>query len=749
MLVDLAGLELKELEDFVESLGHRRFHAKQIYHWIWKRGVTRFAEMTNLSRELRAALDQAATVSLPDVIKHDVSEDGTQKFVLRMADGKLIESVFIPDTPAQTFCVSTQVGCAMGCAFCLTGKMGLVRNLSAAEITAQVRLLARSLDLLDKSFNIVLMGMGEPLHNYDATIKAMRMLNEKEGLGLHPKRITLSTVGLVPMMDRLAQEPLMPNLAVSLHAASESQRAAIVPSTRKYSMQDVIDACKRFPLAKRRRIMFEYVMLAGVNDSNEDARRLVKVLSGVKAKVNLLPLNAAAGIPFDRPADDRVNEFAKILVDRGLMVSVRKSRGRDIRAACGQLIVEGQGGKKSAAQRLGALLALVFAVSCAGEPQTWADLRRQVGGLDPAARDAAVERFVAAKGGTPIVENQTRLVFFAKDANGATPRVVGDFNGWAATPQGYDASIGRMTRIDGSSWSFLEGTAYTNARVEYVFFFDQEAVADPLSRRKVQAYAGPRSEVRMPFWKPQTELDDELPAPAGELIAETMPSRSLGGSRRVWFYLPPGYHATAPKAGAGPGETLYPVMYVLDGGNYVEKMQVPRVLDRLIAHKMIPPVIAVFSEPADRQEEYSRNDRWRAFIATELVPLVDKRFRTFPTPDHRAIVGSSLAAYGAVDLAVEYPSVFGLCAAIAPPAQTASVIANQAKARQAAVSIKFFVLGGIYDAMIDGARKLRTTLDDVNAPVTYLEVPEGHNTNTFRAHLDDALRALLPTATGS
>jgi 23S rRNA (adenine2503-C2)-methyltransferase len=355
-VIDLAALDLGELEDLVESLGHKRFHAKQLYRWIWKRGVTDFAGMTNLSRELRDALAGVAAVSLPEVIKRDVSEDGTQKFVLKMGDGKLIESVFIPDTPAQTFCVSTQVGCAMGCAFCLTGKMGLVRNLSAAEITGQVRLLARTLDLLDKSFNIVLMGMGEPLHNYDATMKALRMLNEKEGLALHPKRVTLSTVGLVPMMDRLAGEALMPNLAVSLHAASEGQRAAIVPSTKKYSMQDVIDACKRFPLAKRRRIMFEYVMLAGVNDAPEDARRLVKVLSGVKAKVNLLPLNAAAGIPFERPSDERVNAFAKILVDRGLMVSVRKSRGRDIRAACGQLIVEGQGTRKSAGQKLAGAL---------------------------------------------------------------------------------------------------------------------------------------------------------------------------------------------------------------------------------------------------------------------------------------------------------------------------------------------------------------------------------------------------------
>src|SRR5690242_15936180 len=356
MQTDLAGLELKELEAFVQSLGHKKFHARQIYHWIWKRGVTDFAEMTNLSRELRAALSEKAFVSLPEVVQHQVSEDGTQKFVLKLADGKQIESVFIPDTPKQTFCVSTQVGCAMGCAFCLTGKMGLIRHLTASEIAGQVRLLAQSTSLLDKSFNIVLMGMGEPLQNYDNTMKALRMLNEKEGFDMHPKRVTLSTVGLVPMMDKLAQEELMPNLAVSLHAATEETRLAIVPPTKKYSLHDIIEACKRFPVSKRRRIMFEYVMLKGVNDSDADARKLVKVLAGVKAKVNLLPLNAAPGIPFERPPDERVNKFAKILADKGLMVSVRKSRGRDIRAACGQLIVEGQSAKRSAGQQLAAKL---------------------------------------------------------------------------------------------------------------------------------------------------------------------------------------------------------------------------------------------------------------------------------------------------------------------------------------------------------------------------------------------------------
>ena len=251
-------------------------------------------------------------------------------------------------------------------------------------------------------------------------------------------------------------------------------------------------------------------MLAGVNDSPQDARKLVKVLSGVKAKVNLLPLNAAPGIPFERPSDEAINAFAKILADRGLNVSVRKSRGRDIRAACGQLIVEGQGGgnrprRSSAAEPRRCLGCVCFGASwlllhaCPGaraSRKRGATCAKHVGGVAPEQREAAIEKFIAAKGGTPIIENQTRLVFFAKDENGQTPRVVGDFNAWAATPQGYDASIGTMTRIDGTHWSYLEGTAYTNARVEYVFLFDKEArgrSAEPAHRAGVcrAAFGGP------------------------------------------------------------------------------------------------------------------------------------------------------------------------------------------------------------------------------------------------------------------
>jgi 23S rRNA (adenine2503-C2)-methyltransferase len=352
--LDLAELERPALEAALDARGHPRFHAGQIFRWLYHRGVSDPAAMTDLSRELRAALANEFTLSTPEVVQRETSIDGTEKFLLRLADGRTIESVFIPDTPSMTFCISTQVGCAMACAFCLTGKMGLVRNLTAGEIAGQVRVLVDALNMRDTRFNIVLMGMGEPLHNYDETMKALRILADENGFALSPRRVTLSTVGLLPALEKLATEPVMPNLAISLHASTDRQRGELVPINRKYGVSDIIDACKRFPLKRRSRITFEYVLLAGVNDRPEDARRLAKLLAGVKSKVNLIPLNAAAGIPFERPSDEAIDRFAKILADHGLTVSVRKSRGRDIRAACGQLIVEGQ--KKSAAQQLAVMM---------------------------------------------------------------------------------------------------------------------------------------------------------------------------------------------------------------------------------------------------------------------------------------------------------------------------------------------------------------------------------------------------------
>jgi 23S rRNA (adenine2503-C2)-methyltransferase len=348
-------MELAELEDALRQGGFQPFHARQLFRWIYRRGVVDVERMTDLSRALRAHLQSAFTLTTPRVTADLRSSDGTRKFVLALADGRQIESVFIPDTPAMTFCVSTQVGCAMACAFCLTGQMGLVRHLTAGEIAGQVRVLAAATGLLDQPFNIVLMGMGEPLHNYDETMKALRMLNAEHGFAMSPRRITLSTVGIVPALDRLATETLMPNLAISLHATTDEQRTSLVPPNRKYPLEEILAACRRFPLKQRSRITFEYVMLDGVNDSAEDARRLVRLLSGLRSKVNLIPLNPSPGIPFERPSDARVDRFARILAEKHLTVSVRKSRGRDIRAACGQLIVEG-GTRKTAAQQMAILL---------------------------------------------------------------------------------------------------------------------------------------------------------------------------------------------------------------------------------------------------------------------------------------------------------------------------------------------------------------------------------------------------------
>jgi 23S rRNA (adenine2503-C2)-methyltransferase len=349
-LPNIADLDLPELEETARGLGARPFHARQIYRWIHKRGINDFEAMTDLPKALRADLALRYRIGLPRVVQRSDSSDGTVKFLLELDDRRRIESVFIPDTPSMTFCVSTQVGCAMRCAFCLTGKMGLERNLTAGEIVGQVRLLVDALAMRDTRFNIVLMGMGEPLHNYDNTMKALKMLAAEEGMAVSPRRVTLSTVGVLPAMAKLATEPLMPNLAISLHGTTDEQRDRLVPLNRKYGLADVLEAARRFPLKRRNRITFEYVMLKDVNDSPEDARRLAKLMAGLRAKINLIPLNEAAGIPFARPDDFRVNEFARILADHHLTVSVRKSRGRDIRAACGQLIVEGV--ERSPAQML-------------------------------------------------------------------------------------------------------------------------------------------------------------------------------------------------------------------------------------------------------------------------------------------------------------------------------------------------------------------------------------------------------------
>lgn len=381
------------------------------------------------------------------------------------------------------------------------------------------------------------------------------------------------------------------------------------------------------------------------------------------------------------------------------------------------------------------LLALGTA-GCAGAPTSVHDLLKQLERTsDPAARAALVEGFVATRP-NPVIEQNARLTFFYKDdGSGRSPRIVGDFNGWATTPQGYDQKAGTLTRIDGTAWSYLEGTAFTNARLEYVLLYEKDTQPDPRNPRKIRTFSGERSEIRMPFRAAQPEVDGPEPPAKGSLTAETFASKALNGTRRVWTYLPAGYETS---------QDLYPTIYFLDGGNYAEWMEVPKVLDRLIASKSVPPFVAVFVEPGSRNEEYSRNAAWRAFVATELVPAIDQRVRTFPTPDHRLIFGSSLGAYGAVDLAVEYSSVFGLCAAIAPPAQSSTLLTNQAQGQRAIHGVRFFVLGAVYDTDVKGARTLRTALAEASADVKYEEIPEGHAAETFRSYIDNALKALLP-----
>lgn len=381
--------------------------------------------------------------------------------------------------------------------------------------------------------------------------------------------------------------------------------------------------------------------------------------------------------------------------------------------------------------------ALVVTAGCAGEPQTVRDLLRRIDKLsDPTARTAAVEQFLASHPANPVVEQNTRLTFFVKaDAAGRVPRIVGDFNAWATSPQGYDQKAGTPTRLEGTPWSYLQAQAFTNARLEYVFLFEKESLPDPRNPRKIRTFSGDRSEIRMPFFNEHPEIDGPEPSAKGTVSDEQFQSRALAATRRVWTYLPAGYEAS---------QDIYPTVYFLDGGNYAGWMAVPAVLDRLIATKTVPPFIAVFVEPGDRREEYSRNAAWRSFLATELVPAIDSRHRTFPAPEQRLIFGSSLAAYGAVDLAVEHSGVFGLCAAIAAPAQASTLLTNQAQGQRAIFGVRFYLLGGIYDTDVKGARTLRTALAEASADVKYEEVPEGHAAETFRAHIDNALKVLLP-----
>ncbi|HWP57771.1 MAG TPA: 23S rRNA (adenine(2503)-C(2))-methyltransferase RlmN [Candidatus Acidoferrales bacterium] len=337
MKPNIKDLSDAALEAWLAQRSEPSYRAGQIKQWLYQKGATAFSEMTNLPSALRAALEDAFTVSRLRVVRADRSADGTVKFLFGLADASNIESVLIPEENRRTLCVSTQVGCGLGCSFCATARLGLKRNLKASEIVDQFLEARRATPGEGRITHIVLMGMGEPLANYAQTLRALQIMTDAStGLAISPRRITLSTVGLVPQIKKIMEETSV-NLAVSLHATTDELRSQMMPVNRKYPLAELLDCCRSLPLPKRRRITFEYVLLRGVNDTPADARRLSQLLNGIRCKINLIPFNPHPGSPYARPTWEEITAFQQALIDRGHQVNVRLPRGDDIRAACGQL----------------------------------------------------------------------------------------------------------------------------------------------------------------------------------------------------------------------------------------------------------------------------------------------------------------------------------------------------------------------------------------------------------------------------
>jgi len=333
----LLGMELSELR---EALGPEQpdFRARQVYEAIYHGQVPDLVQITTLPGKLRERLASGHAVGLPGVEKRYESSDGTRRYLLLLDDGRTVETVWMPEDNRDTLCISSQVGCPVDCKFCMTALMGLERNLTAGEIVGQVLFVARDsrLGTTGSRLNIVMMGMGEPLLNLPNVLKATRILVDPRGVGLSEKRITLSTAGIIPKIEELGREPVRPKLAISLNASTEEVRVELMPITRKYHLKDLLEACRAFPLRSWEKLTFEYVLLGGVNDSDADARRVVKLLANLNCKVNLIALNPGPGIPFETPQPERVLAFQS-LVRRAMPCFIRKPRGLDIFAACGQL----------------------------------------------------------------------------------------------------------------------------------------------------------------------------------------------------------------------------------------------------------------------------------------------------------------------------------------------------------------------------------------------------------------------------
>ena len=334
---NLFGLEPRAIAGVVDGLGEPPYRARQLYSWLYRKRARSFAEMSNLAKDLRARLEQAWDVRWPAVAESRLSSDATRKYLFRLEDEATIESVYIPEETRRTICISTQAGCPLKCAFCLTGVGGYKRNLTTAEILGQVAFVMQDAPPQEMPWNVVVMGMGEPLLNYDATVAALRVLMDPAGFAVSPKKLTLSTVGILPALERLMLEPVRPNLAISLHAPNPVLRRALMPIEERYRLADVIEAAKRYPIPRGGLVTYEYVLLRGVNDTEGHAHELAKLLRGSRAKVNLIPLNPAPEIPFQAPRPAAVDAFGRLLAEAHITVSVRRPRGQDILAACGQL----------------------------------------------------------------------------------------------------------------------------------------------------------------------------------------------------------------------------------------------------------------------------------------------------------------------------------------------------------------------------------------------------------------------------
>ncbi|HEX9818332.1 MAG TPA: 23S rRNA (adenine(2503)-C(2))-methyltransferase RlmN [Methylomirabilota bacterium] len=335
---NLMGLLSGELEDLAVTLGASRYRGRQLATWMYRKGVIDLEAMTDLPRDFRARLAERHEITVPEVERATPSQDGSCKLVFRLSDGGRVSAVLMPDDGRITLCLSTQVGCGFGCAFCLTGTMGLERNLTAAEIVGQLMAANARLEGGERVTHIVFMGMGEPLANYANLVAALRIFTDARlGIGYSPRRITVSTVGLVAGIDRLGREDLKVNLAISLHGASDEVRGRLMPVNRSWNLEALMAAVRRYPLAARQRVFFEYVMLEDVNDAAEEAHRLARLLRGLRAKVNLIPFNDWDGSGFRRPPLPRILAFQAILLHAGITTTVRWSKGEDIGAACGQL----------------------------------------------------------------------------------------------------------------------------------------------------------------------------------------------------------------------------------------------------------------------------------------------------------------------------------------------------------------------------------------------------------------------------